>query len=74
MGQPQPVRLRRKMRLSEKLNRIIQYTRLSKNGVTGENADLLLKPVKIEAIRIEGGKETQDSGGKIFSKSWSWSR
>ncbi len=55
-----------KSRLSEKLNRIIRYTRLSKNGVTGEQADLLLKPVKIEAIRIEGGRETKDSGGKKF--------
>jgi ABC-2 type transport system permease protein len=55
-----------KSRLSEKLNRIIQYTRLSKNGVTGEQAELLLKPVKIEAIRIEGGRETKDSGGKKF--------
>jgi ABC-2 type transport system permease protein len=55
-----------KSRLSEKLNRIIQYTRLSQNGVTTYQADVLLKPLKIEAIRIEGGRETKDSGGKKF--------
>src|SRR5208282_868777 len=55
-----------KSRLSEKLNRVIQYTRLSKNGVTPDQADLLLKPVEVDAIRIEGGRETKDSGGKKF--------
>ncbi|MGA2981304.1 MAG: ABC transporter permease [Terriglobales bacterium] len=51
-------------RLSGELNRIIQYARLSRNGFTGDQADLVLKPVKVEAIRIERGQETKDSSGK----------
>jgi len=53
-------------RLREELSRIIDYQRLSKNGVTGDQADLLLKPIKVEAIRIEQGRETKDSSGKKF--------
>ncbi|MGA7967699.1 MAG: hypothetical protein WB983_03635, partial [Terriglobales bacterium] len=44
-------------RLSEELSRIIQRERLAKNGVSGEQADLLLKPIKVEAIRVEQGRE-----------------
>ena len=52
-------------RLSEKLSRIIQYTRLSGSGVgmTGDQANLLLKPIKVEAVRMEHGRETRDSTG-----------
>ncbi|MFZ0479596.1 MAG: ABC transporter permease [Terriglobales bacterium] len=53
-------------RLSEKLTRILEYARLSQNGVSGEQADLVLKPVNVEAIRIEEGRETKDSSGKRF--------
>jgi ABC-2 type transport system permease protein len=53
-------------RLSEELSRIIQRERLSKNGVSAEQADLLLKPIKVEAIRVEQGRETKDSSGKKF--------
>lgn len=53
-------------RLSAALNRVIQYERLSKNGLTTEKADELLKPVKVEAIRIERGKEAKGSGGGKF--------
>ncbi|MGA2966709.1 MAG: ABC transporter permease [Terriglobales bacterium] len=53
-------------RLREELSRIIQYERLSKNGITGEQADLLLKPIKVEAVRVEQGRETKDSSGKKF--------
>ena len=45
------------------LNRIIQYDRLSKNGDDRDQADGLLKPVKVEAIRIERGREAKGSGG-----------
>jgi ABC-2 type transport system permease protein len=53
-------------RLSAALNRVIQYERLSKNGLTSEKADELLKPVKIEAIRLERGHEAKGSGGGKF--------
>ncbi|MGD0212698.1 MAG: ABC transporter permease [Terriglobales bacterium] len=55
-----------KSRLGERLNRIIQQVRLSKSGLTGDQVDSLLKPIKVEAIRIEGGKEAKDSSGKKF--------
>ena len=53
-------------RLTEELSRIIQYTRLSKSGIAGDQADFLLKPIKVEALRIEQGRDTKDSGGKKF--------
>jgi ABC-2 type transport system permease protein len=53
-------------RLGEELSRIIQRERLSKNGVSGKQADLLLKPIKVEAIRIEQGRETKGGSGKKF--------
>jgi ABC-2 type transport system permease protein len=53
-------------RLTDELSRTIQYTRLSKNGLTGDQADLLLKPIKVEAVRIEQGRETKGSSGKKF--------
>ena len=53
-------------RLSEKLNRIIQYARLSRSGFTGDQADLLLKPIKVESVRIEPGRAATDSSGKKF--------
>ncbi|MGA7687512.1 MAG: ABC transporter permease [Terriglobales bacterium] len=53
-------------RLSEELSRIIQRERLAKNGVSGEQADLLLKPIKVEAIRVEQGRETKGGSGKKF--------
>ena len=53
-------------RLSATLNRILQYERLSKNGLTGDQADRLLKPVKVEAIRMERGREAKGTGGGKF--------
>ena len=53
-------------RLSAALNRVIQYERLSKSGLTSEKADELLNPVKVEAIRIERGREAKGSGGGKF--------
>jgi ABC-2 type transport system permease protein len=53
-------------RLSDALNRIIEYERLSKSGVSGEQAEGLLKPIKVEAIRVERGRESKGgSGGKF---------
>jgi|HubBroStandDraft_2_1064218.scaffolds.fasta_scaffold09418_4 ABC-2 type transport system permease protein len=53
-------------RLSATLNRIIQFERLSKNGLTSDQADGLLKPIKIEAVRVEHGHESKGSGGSKF--------
>jgi ABC-2 type transport system permease protein len=53
-------------RLSETLNRIIQYDRLSTSGLTTEQADRLLKPIKIEAVRVEHGHESKGNGGSKF--------
>jgi ABC-2 type transport system permease protein len=53
-------------RLSATLNRILQYERLSKNGLTADQADRLLKPVKVEAVRMERGREAKGTGGGKF--------
>lgn len=50
-------------RLSETLNRIIQHERLSTQGISGDQAERLLKPVKVEAVRMERGREAKGSGG-----------
>jgi len=49
--------------LSQALNRVIEYERLSKNGVSADQADGMLKPVKVEAVRLERGRESKGSGG-----------
>jgi ABC-2 type transport system permease protein len=53
-------------RLSDVLNRIIQYDRLSRNGSTGEQAEALLKPIKVEAVRMERGRESKGRGSGKF--------
>jgi ABC-2 type transport system permease protein len=50
-------------RLEEQLTRCIQYSRLSKNGYSGDQVHLLLKPIKLDVIRIEHGQDTKDSSG-----------
>jgi ABC-2 type transport system permease protein len=55
-----------RQRLSTTLNRIIQFERLSKTGLTPDQADGLLKPIKIEAVRMERGREAKGSGGGKF--------
>ncbi len=55
-----------RQRLSATLNRIIQFERLSKSGLTSAQADGVLKPIKIEAVRMERGREAKDSGGGKF--------
>ena len=56
-----------RMRLSETVNRVIEQQRLSANGITGDRADTLLKPVKVEAVRVERGRESKGSGtGKLL--------
>jgi ABC-2 type transport system permease protein len=53
-------------RLSETLNRIIQFDRLSTSGLTAEQTERLLKPIKVEAVRVEHGHESKGSGGSKF--------
>lgn len=55
-----------RQRLSATLNRIIQFERLSKNGLTSDQADGVLKPIKIEAVRMERGREAKGSSGPKF--------
>lgn len=55
-----------RQRLSATLNRIIQFERLSKDGLTSDQADGVLKPIKIEAVRMERGREAKGSGGGKF--------
>jgi ABC-2 type transport system permease protein len=52
--------------LSAILNRILQYQRLSANGLTTDKAEQLLRPVKVEAVRLEHGKESKGGGGGKF--------
>src|SRR5271167_1158495 len=40
-------------RLSAALNRIIQHQRLSTHGISAEQADHLLMPIKVDAVRLE---------------------
>jgi ABC-2 type transport system permease protein len=53
--------------LSETVNRVIEQQRLSANGITGDRAETLLKPVKVQAVRIDRGREATGSGtGKLL--------
>jgi len=55
-----------KSRLSGTLNRVIQSERLSKNGLSADEVDKLLKPIKIEGVRMERGREAKGSGTGKF--------
>src|SRR5215467_270559 len=54
---------REKAWLSDTLGRIVLQQELSKKGVAAAQADELLKPVKVDAFRVEGMRETKSSGG-----------
>ena len=54
---------REKAWLSDTLSRIALQQELSKKGVAAAQADELLKPVKVDAFRVEGTRETKSSGG-----------
>jgi ABC-2 type transport system permease protein len=57
---------RERSRLSEKLSRIIQQERLSGRGMTADQVSIMLKPIRVEAVRMEHGRETRDSSGMKF--------
>jgi ABC-2 type transport system permease protein len=53
-------------RLGEELSRMIQRDRLSRSGISADQANILLKAIRVEAIRVEQGRETKDASGKKF--------
>jgi ABC-2 type transport system permease protein len=53
-------------RLSAAVNRIIQHQRLSTHGISADQADRLLMPIKVEAVRLERGREAKGSGSGKF--------
>ncbi len=52
--------------LSGQLDRAILLQELGQKGVSGTQADELLKPVKLETMRIQGGKETKANDKGMF--------
>jgi len=52
--------------LSEELDRAILLQELAQRGVSGAQVDQLLKPVKLETMRVEGGKETKANDRGMF--------
>ena len=57
---------REKSWLSEVINRAVQQQELARKGLTPEQSEELLKPVKVETFRIENGRETKSSGSSRF--------
>jgi ABC-2 type transport system permease protein len=57
---------REKAWLGDAVNRIVQQQELSKQGLNSSQADALLKPVKVESVRIDHGRETKSSGSSRF--------
>ena len=54
--------------LSDRLDRAILLQELSQRGVTGPQADALLKPIKLETIHLEAGRETKaDDKGMFYA-------
>jgi ABC-2 type transport system permease protein len=52
--------------LSGQLDRAVLLRELAQRGVSGTQADELLKPVKLEIVRVEGGKETKANDRGMF--------
>ncbi len=52
--------------LSGQLDRAIVLRELAQRGVSGTRADELLKPVKLDIVRVEGGKETKANDRGMF--------
>jgi ABC-2 type transport system permease protein len=54
--------------LSGQLDRAVLLRELAQHGVSGTQADELLKPVRLETVRVDGGKETKaDDRGMFFA-------
>lgn len=52
--------------LSGQLDRAILLRELNQRGMSGDQADLLLKPVKLEIIQLKGGHETKANDKGMF--------
>jgi ABC-2 type transport system permease protein len=52
--------------LSSQLDRAILLRELDQRGVSGDQADVLLKPVKLEMVRLKGGHETKANDKGMF--------
>jgi ABC-2 type transport system permease protein len=52
--------------LRDQLDRAILLRELAQRGVGSAQADDLLKPVKLETVRVEGGKETKANDKGMF--------
>ena len=51
-----------KARLSEAVSRVAEQRDLAGNGISAAQAEQVLKPVQLDSVRIEGGKEAKGSG------------
>lgn len=54
--------LREKAWLGDAVTRVVTEQQLSKQGVSSQQTAELLKPVKIESVHVEHGRETKSSG------------
>jgi ABC-2 type transport system permease protein len=52
--------------LAGQLDHAILLQELAQRGVSSTQADALLKPVKLETIRVEAGRETKSNGQAMF--------
>ncbi len=52
--------------LKDQLDRAILLHELAQRGVSGTQVDQLLQPVKLETMRVEGGKETKANDKGMF--------
>lgn len=57
---------RSKTWLSEAINRVALQQQLASHGVAASVTDQLLKPIRVNTVRIEGGRETKGSGTSRF--------
>jgi ABC-2 type transport system permease protein len=52
--------------LSKELNHVILYARLARNGLGPGQVDQMLKPIKVNSVRVEHGREVKGSGSGKF--------
>jgi ABC-2 type transport system permease protein len=52
--------------LSGQLDRAILLRELAQRGVSGDQADVLLKPVKLDVVQLKGGHETKANDKGMF--------
>jgi ABC-2 type transport system permease protein len=57
---------REKSWIGDAVNRVLHQQELAKKGLTAEQSNELLKPIKIETFRIENGRETKSGGSGRF--------